>query len=244
MTGSSDLYTVNLSVLLASSNKWNPRPVIQSYSAYSSALATMNQEHLLDDLRAPDNIFMTIQTIDRRIPSMDDGISLLTILKHYDLKGEYGGFLLLARTKNIVPFVLQNKLLSSSSYRFDQIIDLSQFDSPLFVKFHFKKSLFGKVVELLFKTTPLLINVELENGDLNFYRIVPCMSESGFILSPFIKDTEDFRKLAESPASLSHNKVRSISIMHATAIAPKFPLSQIVHKFWDDQFTLDIYAMD
>ena len=46
LPGTSDIYSYEQTALIASGNTWDPRPVIQSYSAYGPSLARMNREHL------------------------------------------------------------------------------------------------------------------------------------------------------------------------------------------------------
>jgi len=56
LEGTSDIYSYDQSYLIASGNRWNPRPIFQSYSAYTPSLAQLNKEHLLAS-NAPDHLF-------------------------------------------------------------------------------------------------------------------------------------------------------------------------------------------
>lgn len=94
--GTADIYSHEQSDLIASGNRWNPRPVLQSYSAYTPALAWANRDHLQGPA-APDTIFFRAETIDGRLPALDDGPSWFALLEHYRPENLQGGFLSLRK---------------------------------------------------------------------------------------------------------------------------------------------------
>jgi hypothetical protein len=96
LTGNVDFYEYDQSILLASDNRWNPRPVIQSYSAYTPTLARLNEQHLRSQ-DAPDWIVFDLQSIDNRFPSLDDGVSWPALLDNYTLDSFDGHFVFLRR---------------------------------------------------------------------------------------------------------------------------------------------------
>ena len=63
-------------------NQWSPRPVLQSYSAYTKELSLQNAAHLLGE-RAPRNVLFNVQPIDNRLPSLEDGSSWPVLLANY-----------------------------------------------------------------------------------------------------------------------------------------------------------------
>jgi len=81
-SGTSDIYSYNQTDLLASGNLYNPRPIFQGYSAYTPKLCLANRAHLLSP-SAPDNVFFRVETIDQRLPSLDDGASWPVLLSRY-----------------------------------------------------------------------------------------------------------------------------------------------------------------
>jgi hypothetical protein len=80
--GTTDIYRHNQAFLLASGNQWQPRPVLQSYTAYTSRLAQIDRSHL-ESNEAAANIFMRIETIDHRLPALADGSSWPVLLARY-----------------------------------------------------------------------------------------------------------------------------------------------------------------
>ncbi len=75
LPGTVDIYSFDQTQLLASGNRWHPRPVFQSYQAYSPELLQRNRDHL-SGAQAPDHIFFRIEPIDNRLPSTEDGLRL------------------------------------------------------------------------------------------------------------------------------------------------------------------------
>ena len=194
LPGTSDLYNCDQSYLFASDNRWNPRPVIQSYQACTRQSIQWNLSHLTDKDR-PDNIFLNLHTIDHRYPTLDDGVSLLEILDSYELKDNRGGFLILqsAPARNL--FLKQS--YSVRRIKFSQDVSLTEYDEGiLFIKLNFKKTLVGKVANLLFKVPPLYITVITKDGKKK-YRLISSMTETGFILSPLLLTSSDFGFLSE-----------------------------------------------
>jgi hypothetical protein len=95
LPGSVDVYSHDQAVAFAHGLRWNPRPVFQSYSAYTARLAALNRDHLLG-AAAPDHVLLRVQAIDGRLPALEDGASWLPLLERYQVREE-GTFLVLDR---------------------------------------------------------------------------------------------------------------------------------------------------
>jgi hypothetical protein len=197
--GDADLYSYDQTILFAHTLPYQPRPVIQSYSAYTLELAEMNAAHLRT-ARAASNILFAIQPINDRFPSLDDGRSWPELLTLYDLKGasdDKGTFLLLSRAAAAREFHLTP--LQSTSARFGEPVTLpAATNGPVWVEIEIKKSLAGTVVSTLYKPPVLMLTVSLQDHTQCRFRLVPGMAGSGFLLSPLIADTRSFAALAST----------------------------------------------
>ena len=209
LPGTSDIYSFEQASLIASGNQWNPRPVFQSYSAYTPELAEMNNAHLIGE-GAPDNLFFEVQPIDGRYPSLEDGRSWPTILKNYRPAGLSPRHLILKR-HDTSPVILPEPV-ARSRHGFGEQVDVPRDHGPLFVRMTFRKSLFGKAAELLLKSSMLRITVTLDDGTVADYRLVSGMTEAGFLLSPLVRSAKDFARLYSDPAALDGQRVRSFTI--------------------------------
>ena len=197
--GDADLYSYDQTILFAHTLPYQPRPVIQSYSAYTLELAEMNAAHLRT-ARAASNILFAIQPINDRFPSLDDGRSWPELLTLYDLKGasdDKGTFLLLSRATAAREFHLTP--LQNTSARFGEPVTLpAATNGPVWVEIEIKKSLAGTVVSTLYKPPVLMLTVSLQDHAQCRFRLVPGMAGSGFLLSPLIADTRSFAALAST----------------------------------------------
>jgi glycosyltransferase involved in cell wall biosynthesis len=188
--GSADIYTYDSALLLVSGARFNPRPVFQSYSAYTPHLAEMNAAHLRGD-DAPDSVLFSLYAIDRRWTTLEDGPSYLELLSRYD-PGQYAGtYWLMTRRPTPRPLRLEP---------FDPIIgttgDTIQLPdpegTPLYAQLDVKPTLAHKAASLLYKSRPLYVTVKLADGRVISRRLVPGMARAGFILSPCLMAPDEF----------------------------------------------------
>lgn len=209
LPGSSDIYSYAQGALIASGNNWNPRPVFQSYSAYTPSLAEINRDHLLGD-NAPDNVFFNVEPIDRRLPSLEDGPSWLVLLNYYHPVSFNSGHLLLKKNNKNVE--IERSLISSHFYDFGDVVPLPKVGGVIFSEITINKSIRGKVAGALFKPDELAIDVSLEGGESKQFRIVSGMSKAGFLISPLIESTKDFALLYGGGSYLYDRGVKSIVV--------------------------------
>jgi len=94
--GTVDIYSFSQGLVLANGLQYQPRPVFQSYLAYTPELEQINADSLTGP-RAPDSILFDVQTIDGNFPSSEDGLAWPQILTHYDAVDASKTVLLLER---------------------------------------------------------------------------------------------------------------------------------------------------
>lgn len=232
--GTSDIYSGNQTDLIISGNTYNPRPILQSYSAYTPHLSRINAAHISgDNLSAPDNIFFTLQTIDDRYPTMDDGMSWLAFLDYYHVSRFSGNILLLQKNTSPLP-AGKLTLLMTKKLRFNEEVTLPDEETPLFVKFIFKKGLACKLLGTLYKYPQLDISFCLASGMQKTRRLISGMTETGFFLSPYITTTKDFMLLATNNLNLLKD-----------ARITTFTISQRKNFIgvgdWDDEYSMELY---
>ncbi|MEQ1530701.1 MAG: hypothetical protein ABL925_15400, partial [Methylococcales bacterium] len=213
LPGSVDIYSFDQAYLLASDNKWTPRPVMQSYSAYTSRLAEINEQHLRYD-DAPDNVLFTLQPIDERFPSLDDGLSWPALFDNYTVTKLDKNFAYLSKNavmrskSNFEPFYKGEKKIGET------IAFLN--NDPVYAKISLKPTLLGKFLGIIFKQPQLKMRVKLKNGNTKEYRVLATMMESGFVLSPLIQTTKDFVFLATG----NHSYIEKNTVDNFEIISP------------------------
>jgi hypothetical protein len=212
LSGSSDIYSYDQSYLIASGNRWNPRPVIQSYSAYTPSLLEANKAHLLGR-HAPDNLIFSVQPIDDRLPSLEDGASWPVILRQYRPTAFKNDYLFLQR-RGEAPQA-ERAPLATAQHAIGETVRVPDSATPLFVKIDLKPTALGALAGLLYKPTPLRITLTFETGATRSYRIVSGMARAGFLISPLIENTPELALLYGGADFIRHKRVRSFSIAPA-----------------------------
>src|SRR5262249_30844741 len=94
--GTVDVIPTELDMIEANHWRWQPRPVIQSYSAYTPALDQRTAAHLSSPQSA-DHIILQWDEIDGRHPLLDDAASWRALFDRYDIDVAEANLLLLKR---------------------------------------------------------------------------------------------------------------------------------------------------
>ncbi|WP_321896056.1 hypothetical protein [Paraburkholderia heleia] len=194
-SGDADVYSVSLSNLFANDIKWKPRPILQSYSAYTPGLAKINDDHLRDN--GPARVFFKMFPIDGRYPSLEDGASWLTLMGYYQPAGIVKDFAYFDRSAIAHPVSLIGPV-GPSVLKLGMPYPMLDHESPLFVKIDVQPTLFGKLLALAYKTPQLHLVVTYADGKSVSYRYVPGMGQTGFVFSPTISTATEFLAL-QSP---------------------------------------------
>jgi RNAse (barnase) inhibitor barstar len=191
VSGTVDIYPWDQAYVIANGLDYRPRPLFQSYSVYTPWLIQKNREFLYGD-RAPQTILFGIKDIDNRLPATMEGASWLDIMKLYDVVRVRNVFLQLQKTSHSKDYTLNN--LESVKTLFNQSVKVPS--ENVFVKINVKKNLMGSLVNLLYKMPITEIELEYENGSKEVKRLIPGIVSSGFIISPSIKNINDFAAYA------------------------------------------------
>ena len=188
--GSFDIYPYELAVIFAHGLQWKPRPVIQSYSAYTSTLADLNAGHLRSE-NAPDSLLFDVATIDGRFPALDDGLSWPEILTRYDIRSAAGPHLFLgrsevARSYRLVP-------VQTAMATFDTQLEVPGIaEGPIWARIDVRPTWLGRLVAFLYKPPPVFMTVRAPSIPILKFRLIPAMARAGFLLSPMVQDRATF----------------------------------------------------
>ncbi len=211
LQGTADIYTVEQSVLLASGNQWKPRPIVQSFVAYTPALARMNEQHLRGS-NAPDWVLLDLVTIDDHLPSLDDGLSWPALLENYTFVSFDGQFVLLGRNR-VIKTESNWDVIYKETRQTGETVALPETEKPLFAEIDLTPTLLGKALIALYKPPELSIALNLRNGGTKSYRAISNMMVTGFIVSPLVSNTSEFASLAVGNRRFQDDgKVESISV--------------------------------
>jgi hypothetical protein len=232
ISGTADVYPVDQSILLASGLNWDPRPTLQSYTAYTPGLAAADARHLIGP-SAPANILFQVQPIDNRLPALDDGASWPALLADYRFSGLYGDFALLRRQAQPAPVLISP--LVSASYQTGAKVALPSNAPFIWAELSIQPTLLGKVLGIIFKPPQLQIEYYFAGAPPVQFRYVAGMGQTGFLLSPLVQSTRDFMALSLSGA----RDYASPEVPIAIRLMPQYGGSW----FWQGNFSLRLSAI-
>jgi hypothetical protein len=229
LAGTLDIYPTDEAYILASGDAWNPRPIIQSYAAWTPKLALINEQHLRTD-KAPDYLLYGFLPQDKHLPSLEDGVSWTAFLDNYAVARVDEQFAYLHK-KNVVQHHSDLSMLQEGIYKTGESVVLDPAGTPIFAEIDLEPTLFGRVMETVFKPTQVRILLKLSDGTKRDYRMLPSMMKTGFFLSPLVEDTQKFAQfVGGDERSLSGGVVKEMTIV------PYHPGWMI----WKDHYTLTL----
>lgn len=186
-----DLYTSEASAVVVSDGQWAPRPVFQSYAAFTPTLLEANVAHLRE--AGPQRIFWRVQTIDNRYPALEDGASWPWLLGGYRPTGYIGDYLQLDRAA--APQKLhEGPVIINTSVGFGDAVALPE-RTALWARIKLRKSFLGRIISAAYKLPPVVLSLRYADGTTSRYRVIPGMMETGFLISPTVRSTEDLLEL-------------------------------------------------
>ncbi len=196
LSGTVDTYPYDSTGLIAQDLSYRPRPVFQSYAAYTPFLSQKNADYLKSP-RAPEflvfgpNVTADGKPIDARYPTLDDSLSLPEIMSRYDFLAALYEKALLRKT--LVPRPYSFILIEKVTAEFGETIPVPHFDEgPIWVEIEIKKTWLGEWGAFLGRAGRAGIAVRALDGKTYTYDLPSEMSRTGFLLSPVLDDPGGF----------------------------------------------------
>lgn len=189
LDGSCDIFSFEQSILIASGNKWNPRPIFQSYAAYTPKLAKLNEQHFRSS-NAPDNVLFVLQPIGMHFPSLEDGLSWPALFDNYKSTKFGNGILYLKKDVCIQKESSFKTLLINDKCKLGQEILLPHTTDKLFIEIDIRPTFLGKIFNLLYKLPTLEIITTSDDNQERSFQTVSNMMRTGFFISPLVQNTE------------------------------------------------------
>jgi hypothetical protein len=243
LSGTTDVYSFGQSAVLAAGLNWDPRPVLQSYSAYTPALLRADAAHLSSP-SGPENIVFAVQSIDSKLPALDDGASWPLLLTDYQFTGfagrattqfdgDGGIVAILKRRKLPNHFTLQPVL--TGMINLGTIVPLPASAGLVWAEVTLKPSLAGKLLTLLYKPSELMIAYNLTGGQSIGFHYFAGGGESGFLIAPVVRNTQDFAELASAPPG---------SVPRGTLYPLSFYIRPLGHYWaWQHAYRLRLFTL-
>jgi hypothetical protein len=181
VAGTVDVIPHDLAEIIASGLAYDPRPVIQSYSAYTPALQRLDMAHFAGP-SAPDTLLVKLQGIDNRLPAFDLGPSLPILAARYDAVGTDPLGLILR--KRAAPRAVDERPLGEAAISVNRWIGVPRDAGVVMGRFDIAATLAGKIAGFVFRDPRLMIHLRSASGATRTYRFIPGMAQIGVAVSP------------------------------------------------------------
>lgn len=199
------------SVALFNRLNYRPRPIIQGYSTFTPALARLNGDYFAS-AQAPEYVLMRLETIDGRLPTMDDAQVLVLLAQRYEyVRTERSYHLWKRKPEPFAPAQVAPRLLRSATIAVNQPLvfgDLSE-KQPLWLRVDLQPSLLGQIRSFLYKPPQVRIGLEDTAGNQHDYLMPLPQGRNGFIVNPLIEDLYDYMQFA---ANRPQKLARSLTV--------------------------------
>ncbi len=177
---------------------YRPRPIFQSYAAYTPALMARNAAAFASPA-SPRFVLFRPEAIDGRFPTLADGLVLRQLAKRYAPRLRERGFLLLERRSPPAP--IEERPILERSVRPGEWIELPEVDLALVAQVKVEPSWIGQLRALLYQLPPLRLEWQDRSGGARRTASLPTpMGEAGFLLAPELESVDDWlRAYRERP---------------------------------------------
>ncbi|WP_306351255.1 hypothetical protein [Flavobacterium sp. '19STA2R22 D10 B1'] len=187
-----DIFPWNISLLFENKLNYSPRPVIQSYTAYTKYLEELNFEHYNSE-KSPKYVLYEYESIENRYPLIDEAKVNLVLLNNYKCIDTFSvnkkPILLLEKKEGKQKTITFEKI---KEYEADINVSLVP-EEGKFYEVEVANSMSGSLQSLLTYAPEISIMINTKDGKGNGYRISKKLLESGFFSNYLIRNTLDFK---------------------------------------------------
>jgi len=204
-----DVFPWEIAYVWTNDLNWRPRPVFQSYTAYTPRLDRMGAD-LYNSEAAPRFILYMHQAIDTEHPCQVDSQTWIEILRWYDCVDRAGDLLLLERRAS--PRWLETVDVDSKVVAFDTPIQPPPANQAHhFLKAELELTLLGRIWSILYRVEPPVMRVDyVGGGEPSYHRMVWRTAAGGFLFSSLPRDAEAVALLLQGTTK---DRVASIAFL-------------------------------
>lgn len=208
-----DIVPVSQGIVFLNRLNYHPRPVFQSYAAFTKDLTERNAAFLRSS-DAPQWIMLRWAAIDKRLPSSEDPASLREIFRRYQLETKERDFLIFRRkaipdTENSV-----GEVRTKTHAHMNELITLPDHDDTLSMSFTVLPTIAAKLATLILREPRFYMRVVTRDGKEHSFRLVRNITSTGLLISPLLLTNTDVERWLGGGGG---NYVSSIEFVPETA---------------------------
>ncbi len=193
-----DVYPWDYTIIPANGFNFQPRPILQSYAAYTSWLDLQDANHFKSD-QAPTYLIWdlnkittgldigTMSSLDYRHLLNDEPQTMLTLLQHYELWYQDKNYLVYKQRK--YPLQTTSSIIRTNQTTWGEWVKSpSNMAGLLRAKLSFDKALVQRMKSFFYKDEQFFIYLKFADHSIQKYRIVPKNAVDGLWINPFVID--------------------------------------------------------
>ncbi len=206
-----DIVPYEISFLYCHNLNWSPRPVIQSYVAYTSKLDSLN-DSFYKSKYAPQQVIYSYLTIDDRYPLFDEPKMFKTLLNGYEWYNT-------VRDKRTVVLrkkehLTEGKIVSSANKLVsinEKILVPSGRHTYTYAKITVRLSFIGKMINFFCNVPYIKMKMYFKNNNSPIqFRLIRSTADDGLLVSSYAKNVNDVMDIF---CGAANSNVSSIAIV-------------------------------
>jgi len=246
IVGTVDIFPSKLIVGFAHGLQLQPRPLLQSYAAFTPALIERDAEFYRGPA-APENILISVAAIDGRLPTLEDSHAWFELLSNYELTDSSTAFLKLSRRPR-PSLLLDDKPVLRKSVRWNEPVELPRdLAGPVWCRIQIKPSLPGRLASILYRLPEIHLKTQVghDRNDDRTFRLLPGSTEAGFLISPTVETRDNLVRLwqwADKPGQCDvdlEHRVRSLS----GSVEMSGELKHFSERMFAPKFTIEFFGL-
>ena len=204
-----DVFNFDQGEILRERLNYRPRPIFQSYSAYTPALLRRNLE-FYEKKKAPRFVFARLQSVDDRYRAQDDSLLLEEFPRRYEIRRRAGDYLLLQRRHEqpAKPLLRQSILQQDVSFGDEIPLLPNESECAVELRANFHPSLYGRLRTFFAQPAQMRIVLTDSRNQEHSGRLIPAMAAAGFLVQPLLETLDDFTHYLDGSALSSVRSIR------------------------------------
>ncbi len=180
------------SIAILNHLNYQPRPAFQGYAAYTTELTRRNEASILDPATAPDYLLTKLQSIDYRLPTGEDPLTVLAALRSYLPVDFERGYLVMRRTGWPIQPIEVPDVAAWKVVTLGADITMPDTPAPQVLFFDVQLTFWGKLRSTFLREPNLRVEMQLNDGSKQSYLLVRRLGHAGMLISPFLLSETDY----------------------------------------------------
>ena len=209
--GKADFFGVNLGVMLLNGFNYRPRPVAPAFEAHGEYLMRLNQQFIADRTQRPDYILLPVETMDNRLLSHDDTLTLNYILhNYYPIFFERNYYLLTCHQNPEPPEPVAVSTVTAAPAQW-VVVPRRAGDEVLLASVKAGVTIRGSIRSFVYRPPICNLEIAFSGGSVRRHRLLLENSRVPFVIDPPLHDQFDFYRYFHMENAAEVERIRVVT---------------------------------